>query len=140
MAGREDQPQQIVADVVVEHGVEVRCGLRRIELVAQLLVLAIEEGAAPQLIDRTVFGRSHEPRARVVGNAVAGPLLEGRDERVLREILGKADVADDSREARDEFWRFDPPHGVDRAMGVGGRHRHPSHHRTTVRASCDAGL
>ena len=54
MARREHQPEQVVADVVVERRVEIRHGrlLLRLELVAELLVLALEHGAAPQLIDR----------------------------------------------------------------------------------------
>ena len=50
------------------------------------------------------------------------PLFERRDERVLREILGEADVADDAYEAGDEPRRLDPPDGVDRPMSIGSRH------------------
>ena len=46
--------------------------------------------------------RGHEPGARVVRDARLRPLLERGDERVLREILGQADVAHDAREAGDE--------------------------------------
>ena len=56
------------------------------------------------------------------GTPVARPLLERGDQRVLRELLGEADVAHDAREPGDEPRRLDPPDRVDRAMGIGGRH------------------
>ena len=45
MARREHEAQEIVADVVVERGVEIRRGrlLLGLELVAELLVLALEQ-------------------------------------------------------------------------------------------------
>ena len=45
MAGREHQAQQVVADVVIQGCVEIRHGrvLFRLELVAELLVLALEQ-------------------------------------------------------------------------------------------------
>jgi hypothetical protein len=49
-------------------------------------------------------------------------VLEGGDEGVLREILGRADVAHHPRESGDEPRGFDPPDRVDRAMRIGGRH------------------
>jgi hypothetical protein len=61
---------------------------------------------------------AHKPRARLFGDTRVGPLLERRDERVLRELLREADVADDSREARDQPGGLDPPDRVDGAMGV----------------------
>ena len=50
MAGGEDEPQQVVADVVVERRVEIGATrlLLRLELVAELLVLALEQLAAAQ--------------------------------------------------------------------------------------------
>ena len=62
-----------------------------------------------------------------------GPLLERGDERVLREVLGEADVAHDAREAGDEPRRLDPPDRVDGAMGVGSGHSYRSDHHSTGR-------
>ena len=57
-------------------------------------------GAAPHQVDRAVLGGGHQPGARVVRDAGLRPLLERRDERVLGELLGQADVAHDARRAR----------------------------------------
>ncbi len=130
MTGDEDQPQQIVADVIVQGRVEVRRGqlLLDLEFVAKLLVLALQQRAASQLIDGAMLGGCHQPRARIVRYARLGPLRERGDERVLREILGEPDVTHDARQAGDDFRRFNPPDRVDRAMGVRGRHGLGSHH------------
>jgi hypothetical protein len=56
------------------------------------------------------------------------PLLERRDESILGELLGEADVAHDARESGDEPRRLDPPDCFDRAMCVGSRHGYRSHH------------
>jgi len=69
-----------------------------------------------------MLGGSHQPGAGVIRDARLRPLLEGGNERVLREFLGKADVADDPRESRDNPGRLDPPDCVDCAMCIGSRH------------------
>jgi hypothetical protein len=56
MTGGEDQPQQFVADVVVECRVRIGHRLLLLRQVAyQHLVLAREHGAAAQLVERTAF-------------------------------------------------------------------------------------
>ena len=99
-----------------------------LELVAELLVLALEQLVPAQQVDRAMLRGGHEPGARVVRDARLRPLLERGDERVLRELLGQADVAHDPREAGDEPGRLDPPDRVDRAMGIGSRHGYRSEH------------
>ncbi len=117
MAGGEDQPQQVVADRVVERGLEVgrRRVLRRLHVVADLLVLPIEHPAAPEVIDGAVLGRRHEPGARVPRNARPGPLLERGDERVVRQVFRQVDVAHDAGQRGDQLRRFNAPDGVNRA-------------------------
>jgi hypothetical protein len=44
----------------------------------------------------------HEPGARVARHSQFRPLLERDDESILREILGKTDVAHHARETSDE--------------------------------------
>jgi hypothetical protein len=65
-----------------------------------------------------VLGGGHEPGAGLVGDACVWPLLERRHERVLGQLLGNADVADDARERGDQSRRFDAPDGVDGAVGL----------------------
>ena len=137
MAGREDEPQQVVADVVVERRVEIRHGhlCSRLELAAELLVLALEPLVSPQEIDGAMLRGGHEPGARVVRDARLRPLLERGDQRILRQVLGQTDVAHDPRQTGDEPGRLDPPDRVDGAMGVGSRHGYRSHHLQSVGAS-----
>ena len=63
----------------------------------------------------------HQPRAGIVGHARLRPLLERGDQRVLRQLLGEADVAHHAREPGDQLGRLDAPDRVDRAVYVGGR-------------------
>jgi hypothetical protein len=128
VAGGEDQAQQVVADVVVDRGVELGLAglLLDLELAPELLVLALEPLAPTDEVDRTTLADGHEPGARAVRDARLGPLLQRCDERVLCEVLGQADVAHHSGEAGDEPGRLDPPDRIDRAMDGGGRHRAPT--------------
>jgi hypothetical protein len=43
-----------------------------------------------------MLGRGHQPGARVVRDARLRPLLQRRDERLLREVLGEGDVTHDT--------------------------------------------
>jgi len=47
-------------------------------------------------------------------------LLERSYERVLRQILGQPDIANDVRQRGDHPRRLDPPDGLDRSMDVLG--------------------
>ena len=118
MARDEDQPQQVVADVVVERASRSaplsRCDL---ELAGEFLVLALERacrGGAGRW-----RGAWRSPSARRPGcpGRPTRPLLERRDQRVLRQLLGHADVAHDARQAGDEPRRLDAPDRLDRAVG-----------------------
>jgi hypothetical protein len=80
VARREDQAEQVVADVVVHGGLQLldqALGLSPlVELVAQLAVLALQHLAAPQAVERVVLGGRHQPGRRVIGNAGDWPLFE----------------------------------------------------------------
>ena len=131
MAGGEDQAQQVVADVVVERRVEVaarRSRARASSSRPSSSCLRSSSLRAAELVDGAVLGRGHQPGARVVRDARLRPLLERGDQRVLRQLLGQADVAHHARQAGDEPRRLDPPDRVDGAMGVGGRHGYRSDH------------
>ena len=122
MAGNEDQPQQIVADRIVERVIEVRrMGiLVDRQLAADLLVLALEHLVAAQMVEGAPPGGRHQPGARPLRHALARPLPERRDQRLLRELLRQADIADDARQPGNELRLLDAPDSVDRAMD-GGR-------------------
>ncbi len=123
MARDEDQTQHVIAHVVVQRRVEIGDRLLLcLELVAQFLVLAVEHLVASKVIDRTMLGRGHEPGRGVTRNPRLRPLLERRDQRVLREVLGLADVPDDASEAGDHFRRLHFPDGFDGALCVSSRH------------------
>src|SRR5262245_12008063 len=124
MAGYEYQAQKVIADVVVESSVEIRHGplAVRLELATELLMLALDELVPAQVVDRAIFRRGHEPGARVVRDARDRPPLQRDDERVLRQLLGEADVAQHPNEAGDEPRLLDSPDRVDGAMGIGSRH------------------
>src|SRR5450432_2021108 len=100
MTGDEQEAQQVIANVVVESGIQIRHGhLFGAKLAAKLLMLAIEKLGPAEMVHRTMFGGGHEPGARVVRDARLRPSLERGDESILREILGKTDIAHDPREA-----------------------------------------
>src|SRR5260370_22311819 len=103
-------------------------------------MLALEKLIPAKVIDRTMLRGGHEPGAWVVWDARLWPLFEGRDESVLRELLGKANVAHDAREAGDDPGGLNPPDCIDGAMGIGRRHGYPSHHLQSARASPGARL
>ena len=60
-------------------------------------------------------------------------MLERGNERVLRELLGAAHVAQDAREARDELRRLDAKYRFNRACWVYGRHDGKSFSAASVR-------
>jgi len=71
VAGEEHEAQEVVPDVVVERGVDIRLATVALELefARQLLLLALERGGAPEHVDRAMLGRGHEPGGRVVRHA-----------------------------------------------------------------------
>ena len=116
VARREDQPQQVIAHIVIQRRVEIRRGvlLARLHLVADLLVLVIDQLVAAEVIDAAALGDRHQPRAGIARDAFGRPLLERRDQRILREIFGEADVARHARQRGDQLRRLDLPDRVDR--------------------------
>ena len=94
VAGGEYKAQEIVANLIVERGIEI--GLRRVllnlKLITELLVLSFEQLVAAEKIDRSMLRGGHEPGAGVFRDAGFGPLIERRNEG-LREVLGDAEVA-----------------------------------------------
>ncbi len=64
MAGGEDQPQQLIADVVVQGGIQIGHGLLLgLHLPRDHAVFAVQHRAAAQMIQRPAFGGRHQPGA-----------------------------------------------------------------------------
>src|SRR2546421_57286 len=71
MAGREDQAEQIVADLIVDRLDQVGLGtdLALLQLAAEVLVFGVLHLAAAQVIDRAMLGGRHEPGPRIIRHA-----------------------------------------------------------------------
>lgn len=74
-----------------------------------------------------VSGR-HQPGSRIARHAVLRPLLQRRHEGVLRQLLGMANIANDTRQTGYEPRRFYLPNGFNGAMRIGSCHCYRSHH------------
>jgi cation:H+ antiporter len=119
----EDEPQDIVGHVFVEpsferlfdrgerHGV----GMQR----AHGLPAPFLEAKAPQRVQRAVLRGRHQPGGRFFGHPRDRPLFQGSDERVVRELLGEAHIANDPREDPDDLRvaRFVSPDVCEDAFG-----------------------
>ena len=121
MASGEGEPQEIVADIVVECRFDIGGGVEPLpHLAADLGVLALRHLLAAQAIDGAVLRRRHQPGAGIVGHAGLRPALQRRHQRILGQFLGEPDIAHHARQAGDQPRRFDPPEGVDGLVEVGG--------------------
>jgi len=82
VTAREDQAQPLVRDrlVLLHRLLHVKRG-EQLRLAAQVLLAA-------NAIDRAVAGGRQQPRAGVLGRAVAGPALERSGEGLLHRVLG----------------------------------------------------
>jgi hypothetical protein len=92
MTGCEYKTQEIIADVVIEHSIEVR-HLVLVHCAPELFMRALDQLGAPPRIERSVLRRSHKPGARIVRDALLGPSLKRRNQSVLRELLRYSDIA-----------------------------------------------
>src|SRR5206468_6218357 len=98
-----------------------RCAWRAHRWLLQLRELFLVALLAPQAVDALTARRGHEPRARVLGDALARPVFEGGDERVLHALLREIEVAEALRQRRGEpagLLVEDRGHRVARDFGV----------------------
>ncbi len=95
MAGHEDQTEQIVCEVAVDDVVKVEFAVLG-QTGGYLVILALLGIASSDAVDGEEPGGGVQPGARIVGNAVAAPFLDGGDEGVLGEFFGGIDVSDES--------------------------------------------
>src|SRR6267142_5902418 len=120
MAGREDEAEEIIPDLIVDRRVQFQAFLSLLEIASDLFVLALERLAPPDQVDRPVLRCPHEPAAGPLGHALDRPLLERGDQGVLRELLSRPYVSDDASQPGDEPGRLHVPDRFDRAMRFGG--------------------
>lgn len=115
MAGREDQGQELVAEIVVQGRLERRdpVGLG-IPLARQCQMHAIARPVATDCVDAAALGGGHQPGAWIGRNAFAGPIGQGCDDGILGEFLGAIDVAHDAGQTRDEPGPFKAKNRFDR--------------------------
>ena len=98
MAGDEDEAEQVVADGVVEVGVEVGHGpLECGQVASEVVVFALGDGVAAEEIGLR-------------------PLFEGGQEGLLSEVFGQADVAGEAGEDGDDAGGLDAPDDFDGAV------------------------
>ncbi len=102
MARHEDEAEEIVADVFVDRGVQVVRIPIPPEVASQLAVLAFERLAAADEIDRAMLRGRHQPRSRLLRHAGDGPLLQGGDQGVLRQLFGCPDIPDETGQPGDQ--------------------------------------
>src|SRR5258708_13459639 len=76
----------------------LRTALPLLELTTEMFVLLVLHLAAPQVVDRTMLCRRHEPGPGIIRDAGLGPLLERGDDRVLRQLFADADATDAARQ------------------------------------------
>ena len=128
MTADEDEAEEVVTELVVHRGVEIGDPrlLPVLEVVPELLELALQPLVPADEIDRAMLRRGHEPGAGVIGDARLRPFLERDDQRVLGELFGEPDVPHDPHQPGDEPGGLDSEHRVDRAMGLGSRHGYQS--------------
>jgi hypothetical protein len=103
VTGDEHEAQEVIAHIVVKRGFEIRHShLLSLKITPDLLVLAREPRASAEVIDSTMLGGGHKPRAWVVRDARFRPLLERGDQSILCEVFGEADIAHDPHKAGNE--------------------------------------
>src|SRR6266516_1075594 len=103
VAAGEDQTQPIVRHralpLVLARRVERREPL-------QLLELLRKAALAPQAVDGLVASRLGHPRTRVRGRALARPLLERRRKRLVHDLLGEVEVAEQADQGGEDAPRL----------------------------------
>src|SRR5438309_6169155 len=96
MARHEDEAEEVVPAVSIDRRRRASVLPSLLDVAADLLVLTLERLPAADQVDRAMFGRPHQPRARLFRHAGDGPLLERGNEHILRQLLGGPNVADDA--------------------------------------------
>lgn len=133
MGGDEDQTEELVAAIVVRR-FRGRIVAGAILGVRDLPVVAFAHDVAPERVDGAALGGGHQPGAGIARDAGPRPFGQGGDERILRELLGAIDVAQQPDESGDQPPPLGADGGLDRpARVVGARQAVPSRPRSPSR-------
>ena len=98
MARHEDEAEKVVPAISIDRRRRASVLLSLLDVAADLFVLTLERLPAAEQVDRVMSCRPHQPRARLFRHAGDGPLLERGNERILRQLLGGPNVADDANQ------------------------------------------
>ena len=125
MAAREDQPQAIVFDAVVDRFRRLggACG----DPLGELRQRRVEARAPAHGVDRLEAAGRDEPRTRVVGQPLTRPLLDGRRKRVVHRLFGAIEIAEQADQRRQHAPRVgavDGIHHLPRALAGNVSHRY----------------
>ncbi len=124
MAGCKDQPKHLVADVIIKRRVQIGHRLLlRFQFARNHLVFTREHAGTAQVVQGAAFGRRHQPRPRPFRNAAHRPMLERRQQRVLRQLLRQRHITQHFGKAGDKARLLDPPDGKNCALDFGGHRR-----------------
>ena len=88
----------------------------------------VDESAAAEEVDGSMFRGGHQPCAGVFGDSFFWPLLKRYDQGVVGKLFSDAHIADDTSQPGNQAGRLDLPDGFDSAMCVGSAHCYRSHH------------
>jgi hypothetical protein len=119
MAGGKDQPQQVIADIVVQLLMQGGLGIRHLLLhvAADGFELARRHFSVPEIVDGLALARLHQPGAGIAGHAGFRPGSERGHERFLGQFLGEGNVPHHAREAGNQPRLFEAPDGRDGPVG-----------------------
>ena len=110
MATGENQPQPIVLDVIFARlrSISGACG----DPLRKLRQRCIVAGTPAHAVDRFEAAGRDEPRARIVGHAVARPLLDGRRKGIVHRLFGAIEIAEQADERREHAPRVGAVDGI----------------------------
>src|SRR5690554_4566973 len=99
MATCEDEPQSIVLQILVLRCRPFLCAF--MELFGDLELGGVEARAPANGVDGLESTGRYEPRTRILGHAVSGPLFDRRPECIVQGLLCQIEVAEHPYESRE---------------------------------------
>ena len=123
VTAHEHEFEQVVAVVLFQDGVELRLPVAVGDFPAEFGRAFPEAFVPAPTVEDSTFGDGGQPGSGTARDALVRPLLQGRDQGVLREFLGRSDIADHARQGRDQASRLDPPDRLHLARHIRVIHR-----------------